>query len=499
VVVLPREGWDVVVIGAGLGGLTCAALLAHEGLRVLVLEREARIGGRAASFRGGEDVRELRRVMARTCNEQIVRTEPSLDELPSLMEGYVIDLGFHEYSYHEHGRLGVLLKDLGEHVRFHPLKENLYFFDGKLCSMQPPRIEFLPDESTISEFWRVARLITSMNRTEAAKHDHESMKEFMESLTGSHRVREFWYLIATLVATINDPADISAGETIKSNVPASHVGAHAGRGNAGSIEGGFIEAAKALARTVEKHGGSVKTGIEVKEVVVEDGVAKGVVADFPRGEEHVESSVVVSNVPIQKVFSIVDRNVFPKGWVERVEKLASAGAVTGYAGLKKPVLKNRGYIYVPELIPEGEGFKGSVRFIFEAQSNFDPSRAPKGKQLFTFYCPLTPEEARSKSKVERVLDEAMNFVSGMFPEFDASVEWLLYASLDYLDGVARTPDQVGGKRPNVKAPGVENLYFVGDGVGGWGVPMDATVHSGFIAASMITGKNLLEKLPEYLR
>jgi phytoene dehydrogenase-like protein len=36
---------DVVVIGAGIGGLTCAALLAKEGLDVLLVERQARPGG----------------------------------------------------------------------------------------------------------------------------------------------------------------------------------------------------------------------------------------------------------------------------------------------------------------------------------------------------------------------------------------------------------------------------------------------------------------------
>lgn len=42
---------DVVVIGAGMGGLTSAALLAKAGLRVRVLEAEAHVGGYLAGFR----------------------------------------------------------------------------------------------------------------------------------------------------------------------------------------------------------------------------------------------------------------------------------------------------------------------------------------------------------------------------------------------------------------------------------------------------------------
>ncbi|MGQ9776940.1 MAG: phytoene desaturase family protein [Thermodesulfobacteriota bacterium] len=42
-----KETWDVVIIGAGIGGLTAAAHLVKEGLRVLVLERSPHIGGTA--------------------------------------------------------------------------------------------------------------------------------------------------------------------------------------------------------------------------------------------------------------------------------------------------------------------------------------------------------------------------------------------------------------------------------------------------------------------
>jgi 15-cis-phytoene desaturase len=41
---------DVVVIGGGLAGLTCAVELAERGLRVAVLERDANLGGRAQSW-----------------------------------------------------------------------------------------------------------------------------------------------------------------------------------------------------------------------------------------------------------------------------------------------------------------------------------------------------------------------------------------------------------------------------------------------------------------
>lgn len=42
--------YDIIVIGAGIGGLTAAALLARDGYRVLVLEGHIAPGGCASSY-----------------------------------------------------------------------------------------------------------------------------------------------------------------------------------------------------------------------------------------------------------------------------------------------------------------------------------------------------------------------------------------------------------------------------------------------------------------
>ena len=40
-----KDRYDVIVIGAGIGGLTCGALLAKNGLSVLVVEQHYNPGG----------------------------------------------------------------------------------------------------------------------------------------------------------------------------------------------------------------------------------------------------------------------------------------------------------------------------------------------------------------------------------------------------------------------------------------------------------------------
>ena len=46
-----KDKYDVIIIGSGISGLCCGALLSMEGKKVLILEKHFKIGGYTHTFK----------------------------------------------------------------------------------------------------------------------------------------------------------------------------------------------------------------------------------------------------------------------------------------------------------------------------------------------------------------------------------------------------------------------------------------------------------------
>ncbi len=100
--------YDVVVVGAGVGGLTVAGLCAREGLKTLLIEQCDRVGGRAISIRGEEVLANGAGWYTRLLGKQypwLPYSEPGLDEIISrrLLQWYTLDIGYHGVALNGEG------------------------------------------------------------------------------------------------------------------------------------------------------------------------------------------------------------------------------------------------------------------------------------------------------------------------------------------------------------------------------------------------------------
>src|SRR5438128_3251800 len=133
---VPNDSYDAVIIGAGIGGLICANLLARDGLRVLLIEQHYMVGGYCSTFRRG---------------------------------GYTFDAATHFYPLlGNSGTItGKLLQELGirtEWVKMDPV-DHFHFPDGSSFSVPADFESYLaklkqefPDEAnSLDQFFEVVR------------------------------------------------------------------------------------------------------------------------------------------------------------------------------------------------------------------------------------------------------------------------------------------------------------------------------------------------------
>jgi prolycopene isomerase len=239
-------------------------------------------------------------------------------------------------------------------------------------------------------------------------------------------------------------------------------------------------------------GGELRLESPVAGVVIEDGQVKGVRVKGQDGEEFVYSPQVVMNPPVQELFHYVDENLFDGDFKQMVNSLYGYGSLSPYFGLSDlPVPEEHAerLMLTPCVVPKEEGFDWDVYMAWGIQSYIEPSCAPDGKHLFTAYLPLTEEESRNRELVAKVVRAVPDFLESIYPGFKDCMEWALYPACWKLEGVAKSVTQAGSLKPEVKAPGVEGLYFAGDTSRGYGVAMDCACCSGIICASEITGND----------
>jgi NAD(P)-binding Rossmann-like domain/Flavin containing amine oxidoreductase len=500
------ERYDVVVIGAGIGGLSAAALLAKEGLKVAVLEREDRVGGRALSIKGSEISERgadwYREVLGRHyC--YLADSDPGIDEIVEerLLDGYTIDLGYHGVPVGGKGYLGRLLKHLGLQVQVNPCDTGFYY-DGVFYTEPAPGNSRLDDklykickEKGIN-YWSFN--IEAFGKDEKWLDEMEkvSLWDYCDrlGLTADEVVWNAYRCTGTLFTTINNPHDISAGEMLRFGneimMPLLSAGEEVHVG--GFAVGGIITWSEAVAGEFERSGGKLLIGTEAGRVAVEDGRVTGVDAVLPDGEEvFLAAENVVSSIPVQETFGVVDEEAFPADFVERARSLYGYGSLAPYFGLNSlpmPHEEAERLIKTPVVVPMDGMFDYDVYMCWNVQSATDPACAPEGKHLLTAYLPLTEEESRDREKVMTVVRGVTEFLERTYPGFKEAVDWALYPMCWKLEGVAKSISQAGTLKPEVKAPGLEGLYFTGDTARGFGVAMDCACSAGINCAAAIVGR-----------
>ncbi len=277
-------GWDAIVIGSGLGGLTTASMLArHAGKRVLVLERHYTAGGFTHTFHrpgyewdvGVHYVGDVHRpgTLLRRAFDHLTDGELAWADMGEVYDTIVVGDDRYELAA---GREAFRARMHGYFPRQTAAIDR--YLDLVRDTVRTSRRFFL--EKALPP--TLGALASPLLRGPALRHTRRTVREVLAELTDDAR------LVTVLTGQYGDyglpPAQASWF------MHALLVGHYLG-GGAYPV-GGSARIAATMLPGIERHGGAVVTSAEVERVLIERGRAVGV--RLTSGEE-VRAPLVVSD------------------------------------------------------------------------------------------------------------------------------------------------------------------------------------------------------------
>ncbi|MBI2897825.1 MAG: NAD(P)/FAD-dependent oxidoreductase [Deltaproteobacteria bacterium] len=476
--------WDAIVVGAGYGGVTAAAVLASAGRRVLLLDKNDRAGGKALT----------------------VDRDGTRYDLWPIAGGPARGSRFAELCS---------LIGLGETTLLTPdaACELVHIgLDGRPRSFRVPARPVWDPRRIAAMFGRLGVPRASLGglaalilRTAVAPGWPEDLDQ-VPMLELLERYRLPSPVLSTLAALCNllfvVPVDrLPASEALSTL-------RDFGRGGAGRYHaGGFGSIAQAAASFVEARGGTFLRGARVSRILVEGGRAAGVAG--PAGEHR--ARVVLSNAGIQPtVLRLVGEERFTSAYVARVRSLEPSWAFVGVRlHLDRPIFEvPMTVVYSDESWLDQRRYDRAAAGSFPRDpllfitvpSLFDPSLAPRGSQvalLGTLGSP-DPGSPMNDEAIRRAQDAATRLWPALRDHVVRreafSARHVSSASRDQVVprqggeciGIGQLIGQCGRSKPRARSP-LPGLYFVGCDAGGYGCGTHQAVDSGFRVAAMVLG------------
>ena len=480
----PKEEneFDVIIVGSGIGGLTCGALLSKRGYKVLVLEQHYQVGGYCSSFQrkgfvfntGVEDVSGLweRGPVAYLLKELGLKKE---DLFVRNTTKYIFkERGIEAQSLNEFIRLlSSMFPDEGENIQ-------AFFDDAKKAYDECYREAQV--YGTPLPPWLIVKVFGErklLNYPKEHPHFYDWLnKSFKQKLDEFFKNEDLKILLCALLAYTGTKPEKTPGLSgLTACVSYYLYGGYFTRGGAQKF-------AKVLKEVIKNHGGTVLVKHRVDKILIKVGKVEGVKV----GNKIFKSSIVVANANAKITFlELVGEENLDKKFIEYIKGLKmSPSSFMVFLGVDMD-LSN-----YPTLIKNlDEGYE----ILFN--SNADPSLAPKGKggiTLITFadyydFPERGTEEYLKKKKesAEMLIQKAEKVIPDLSKHIivqDAATPKTLERYTSMPEGAIYSFDQlIGVKRPYFKTP-IKGLYLAGASTfPGGGI--EAVVMSGMICANDI--------------
>lgn len=474
--------YDAIVVGAGHNGLVCALYLARAGWKVLVLERNERVGGAVMS---GEVTRPGFVHDLYAMNQNLFLGSPVYAELGEDLERHglryktspkpysnVFPDGSSLRVYQDRERTLALLREHSE--------EDAEGFERLYDKFRAFGQSFLPVYGTplpsVGAVWSLAKAVRSQGiaeLTDLAQIVASSTRELGDAYFATDEMKA---LVATWGMHLDFGPDVSGGAMF----PFLEVFADVEFGMS-VVEGGASRMPEALVGLLKEYGGEVRTEAEVSRVLTEGsngehagGRVTGV--ELASGERIGAKRAVVANLTPSVLFGgLLSDRLLPERFRQRVRTYEHGpGTMMVHLALNgkpswraHPDLDEFAYVHIAPYVEDlAQTYTDSVNgllpkspmLVVGQTSAVDPSRAPEGGEVLWVQVRTVPSKIRGDAAGEieaRTWDEAReqfaDRVMRKLEEYAPGVRDLV------LDRTVYSPDDLERHNPNLKG---------GDSLGG---------------------------------
>jgi len=430
----------VVIIGAGVGGLSTGVLLVNNDIKVEIFEKSKKVGGRTSSV---------------------------------TFRNHILDNGFHIMPFYKKSAIYEVMKEAHIESRLKlAIVSDIAFYDGSGFHKYPKGILDILQMSLIPFKSRISLLkillpmaFTSMEKTEEL--DKTPLTEVTRKL--DYHSKRFFDAVCIL-AFADTAEHISLGEFARTIIRANPF-----KGGTSEFAypdmGGYDRISQVMADYITEQKSNISLGKSVKKILISGRKVTGVI--LVDGTTVETDCVIISFPAYHAINQLFDEGIFDKDFINKTNKLNKTTSVVEVHFALSKQIDSRQVVF-----PVGKDYASKGIFFI---SNITPSVSPTGEHLLIVGTPVKPEETDDQTRIKSIVEQMKNELSEIYPEFKTSLLWERAMAWKLVEAVVKEPGLVWKNKMPHSVENVEGLFFVGDSTISYGIGTDSAAHSSILA------------------